>query len=157
MRKEAEIKINKLEKEFGHKGLRLTLPRKAILEALSNTDKHLSVEDIYFNVHKNYPKIGMATIYRTLDLLISWGIVHKFDFGDNKARYELIDDPKGLGHHHHLICTSCKKIIDYTDFIDDEILFLNKTEAALSRKHNFVINNHIIEFYGLCENCQNNN
>ena len=154
MKKDTKQRIQELEREFAKKGYRLTLPRRAILESLSSTTKHLSVEDIYFTVHKKNPQIGMATIYRTLDLLISWGVVHKFDFGDSKARYELINDPKGLGHHHHLICTNCKKIIDYNDFIDDEIMFLNKTEAALSKRHNFIINNHIIEFYGLCEKCQ---
>ncbi len=139
---------------FREKGHRLTTPRKAILSILSNTMEHPSVEEIYFEVHKSYPSIGITTVYRTLDLLASWGVVHKFDFGEGKARYELIEHPKGLGHHHHLICIDCKKIINYTDLIDQEIELITKLEKRLSKKHNFKIQNHIIEFYGACKNCK---
>lgn len=143
-----------LFKNFREKGHRLTTPRKAILSILSNTEEHPSVEEIYFEAHKNYPSIGITTVYRTLDLLVSWGVVHKFDFGEGKSRYELIGHPKGLGHHHHLICRDCKKIINYTDLIDQEIELITKLEKRLSKKYNFKIQNHIIEFYGVCNNCK---
>ncbi len=145
--------ISDLVKNFKDKGFRLTAPRKAILDLLVNTNEHPSVEEIYFDVHKSYPSIGITTVYRTLDLLVSWGLVHKFDFGEGKARYELIEHPKGIGHHHHLICTSCKKIINYTDFIDKEFNYIPKVEKRLSKKYNFKIQNHLIEFYGVCDNC----
>lgn len=139
---------------FKIKGLRLTTPRKIILDILSKTEEHPSAEEIYLKVHKNYPNIGLTTVYRTLELLISWGVVHKFDFGEGKSRYELIDHPDGLGHHHHLICSVCKKIINYTDFVDEELKLITKLEERLSKKHNFAINNHVIEFYGYCNDCK---
>ena len=135
-------------------GYRLTVPRQAILDVLSKTSKHLSAEDIYLAVHKIYPAIGLTTVYRTLELLVQTGMVFKFDFGDRRARYELSEGPKSIGHHHHLVCTMCGRIIDYTDFIDEEIELLKKTEKGLSKKYNFKITNHLIQFYGLCEECQ---
>jgi len=137
----------------GH-GYRMTVPREAILSLLSTTYKHLSAEDIYIALHKSYPNIGLTTIYRTLELLIKMGFVLKFDFGDGRARYELSQGPKGMRHHHHLVCTNCGRVIDYTDFIDEEVELLNQTEKGLSKKYNFDITNHLIQFYGLCEDCR---
>ncbi len=135
-------------------GYRITVPREAILDVLSKTSEHLSAEDIYLAVHKVYPNIGLTTIYRTLELLVHIGLVFKFDFGDGRARYELAEGPKGKRHHHHLVCTNCGRVIDYTDFIDEEIELLGQTEKGLAQKFNFKITNHVIQFYGLCEQCQ---
>lgn len=134
-------------------GYRLTLGRKAILDLLSQEDGHLSAEDIYMKVHEQYPNIGLTTIYRTLDVLTDLGMVYKFDFGDGRARYERAEGPKGPHHHHHLICTECNKVIDYTDFIDEEVELLNQTEKGLGQKYRFKITNHLIQFYGVCEQC----
>jgi Fur family transcriptional regulator, ferric uptake regulator len=136
-------------------GYRITAGREAILDVLSKSDKHLSAEDIYMKVHPKCPNIGLTTIYRTLDVLVHLGLVFKFDFGDKRARYELAEGPKGARHHHHLICTKCRRIIDYTDFIDEEVELLNQTEKGLSKKYNFKITNHLIQFYGVCSNCAN--
>jgi len=135
-------------------GYRLTVPRQAILNVLSMTSKHLSAEDVYLAVHKVYPAIGLTTVYRTLELLVQGGMVFKFDFGDGKARYELCEGPGGIGHHHHLVCTGCGRIVDYKDFIDEEVDLLKRTEKGLSKKYNFKITNHLIQFYGLCDKCK---
>ena len=135
-------------------GYRVTVPRESILTVLSSTSKHLSAEDVYMAVHKIQPNIGLTTVYRTLELLVHMGLVFKFDFGDGRARYELSQGPKGTRHHHHLVCTSCGRVIDYTDFIDDEIELLGRTEKGLSDKFNFKITNHLIQFYGLCDECR---
>lgn len=135
-------------------GYRLTVPRQVILEVLNRTEKHLSTEDVYLQVKKIYPNIGLTTVYRTLELLVQLGLIFKFDFGDGRARYELSEGPKGTRHHHHLVCTDCGRVIDYTDFIDDEIELLNQTEKGLSKKFNFKITNHLIQFYGLCDKCK---
>jgi len=84
-------------------------------------------------------------------------IVQKFDFGDGKARYELITGKEKETHHHHLLCTGCKKIINYTDFVEEEKVLIEKTEQALSKKYRFDIKSHIIHFYGLCEECRSQN
>ena len=139
---------------FKSYGYKLTAPRHAVLNVLSQTSDHLSAEDVYFEIHKVYPNIGLTTIYRTLELLVKMGLASKFDFGDGRARYELSDGPKGTRHHHHLVCTSCGRIIDYTDYIKEEMELLKRTEESLSQKFNFRITNHIIQFYGLCHKCR---
>jgi len=68
-------------------------------------------------------------------------------------RYELARSPKEDHHHHHLVCTSCAKIIDYADYVDEELKLLRKTEIELSRKYDFNITSHIVQFYGICRGC----
>ena len=136
-------------------GYRLTVPRQAIVDVLSKTTEHLSAEDIYIAVHKANPSVGLTTVYRTLELLVQMGLIFKFDFGDGRARYELIEGPRSIGHHHHLVCTVCGRIVDYMDFIDEEIELLKQTEKGLSKKYKFKITSHLIQFYGQCDACQN--
>ena len=128
--------------------------REAILEVLTDADKHLSAEEIYKEVRTRCPAVGLTTVYRTLEILVAMGIVFKFDFGDGRARYELTEGSQRGTHHHHLICTRCKRVIDYTDFIDDELAFLRKAEKGLSDKYRFTITNHQLSFYGLCDRCR---
>lgn len=133
-------------------GYRLTIPRQAILDVLSRSKKHLSAEDIYLSVHKIYPAVGLTTVYRTLDLLAEMGLVFKFDFGDGRSRYEMIEGTKK--HHHHLVCTNCGRIIDYSDFIEEEVKLFNQVEDVLSKKHNFEITAHHVQFLGRCSKCK---
>jgi Fur family ferric uptake transcriptional regulator len=134
---------------------RWTGPREAILQLLSRTTKHMSAKEIYATLHKFYPGIGLTTVYRTLDLLARMGLIHKFSIGDGHNRYEFISDDTSK-HHHHLICTHCGKIINYSEFLDEELALVKKTEKRLAKKYNFRIEDHNIEFLGFCEDCQKN-
>ncbi len=142
-------------RQFKGQGYRLTMPRKAIFEVLSKTSKHLSAEDVYWAVHKKYSTIGLTTVYRTLELLYRMGIVVKFAFGDGRSRYELASGPDVKRHHHHLVCTNCGRIIDYSELIKEETRISRELEKILSNKYNFKIESHQISFFGLCEKCQN--
>ncbi len=132
---------------------RLTKPRQAILDTLDYANKHMSAEEIHRSALKAYHKIGLATIYRNLELLVRIGIVWKFDAGDNRTRYEIAKHPDE-SHHHHLICKKCNTIIDYSDSIDNEKDFIRMREKNLSGRYNFKIENHCIDFYGLCCKCR---
>ncbi len=144
-----------LQKKLTDSGFRLTKPRRSILKTLSRTREHLSAEDIYREVSRDYPAIGLTTVYRTLELFVRMGMVQKYEFGDGRSRYEIVvDTPRVDEHHHHLICTKCHRVIDYTDFIEQEKDLLKETEEGLSRLYNFEIRSHTIAFYGLCENCR---
>jgi Fur family transcriptional regulator, ferric uptake regulator len=134
-------------------GYRITAGREAILNFLAKSDKHVSAEDIYMAIHPANPNVGLTTIYRTLDILVNMSLVYRFDFGDGRSRYELAEGSKGAHHHHHLVCTNCSRVIDYTDFINEEIKLLQETEKGLSKNYGFKITNHLIQFYGLCELC----
>jgi len=137
---------------FRQCGYRLTVPRRVIMDVLSSTDKHLSAEEVYMRVHEIYPHVGLTTVYRTLELLTKMGFVHKHDFGDGRARYEIAGTDEE--HHHHLICIKCRRVINYSEFIEEELEFLRRAEKGLSKKYNFDIKDHVIQFYGLCEKCK---
>ena len=139
---------------FRGSGYRITVGREAILDTFTRADRHLSAEDIYMKVRAIYSAVGLTTVYRTLEILVGLGLVLKFDFGDGRARYELAEGSARRAHHHHLICSECKRVIDYTDFIDEEIELLHRTERGLSEKYGFTITNHLIQFYGLCDKCK---
>ncbi|MBN3038246.1 MAG: transcriptional repressor [Candidatus Omnitrophica bacterium] len=134
------------------RGCRITKPRQAILNILQETRKHLTAQTIYFAAQSIYPDVGLASIYRNLELFTDIGLVLKYDFGENQARYELAQGPQSV-HHHHLICKNCNKIVDYSEAIDDEKEFLRRREKNLSRKYGFKIESHFIDFVGLCEKC----
>ena len=134
-------------------GYRMTTGREAILNVMALSAEHLSAEDIYIRVHEQKPSIGLTTIYRTLELLVSIGMVAKFDFGDGRARFELLQGPKCVKYHHHLVCTGCGRIIEYSDFIAEEISILESIQAKLSKKYDFVITNHLVQYCGLCSKC----
>lgn len=138
---------------FQKHGWRITPGREIVMDILHNTKEHISATDIYLKAHAVNPAIGLTTVYRTLDMLERSGIVQKFDFGDGMARYELINNPGAKDHHHHLICLNCKKIIDYTEYMESEVEFLEKTQKKLSDKYKFNITGHMINFYGLCKQC----
>ena len=132
---------------------RWTVPREAILELLSKSSQHISAKEIYASLYKSYPGIGLTTVYRTLDLLARMGLITKLILGDGQNRYEFKSKEKGE-HHHHLICTKCGEIIDYSEFLDEELSFVKKTEDRLAKKYNFIIQDHNIEFFGTCQKCR---
>ena len=113
----------------------------------------MSAEQIYNEASKISFNVGLSTIYRNLELLVRIGLVWKFDAGDNKARYEIAKRPDE-NHHHHLICKKCNSIIDYSASVDNEKDFIKMREKNLSNKYNFKIENHCIDFFGLCYKCR---
>ena len=132
---------------------RWTVPREAILEFLSRSSKHMSVKEIYASLYKSYPGMGLTTVYRTLELLARMGLINKLTLGDGQSRYEFKSGEKEE-HHHHLICTECGEIINYTEFLDEELELVRKTEERLAKKYNFKILDHNIEFLGTCKKCK---
>jgi Fur family transcriptional regulator, ferric uptake regulator len=135
------------------RGLRITTPRKVILTELNASPQFVSAEEIYLNIHKKHPKIGLATVYRTLTLLAQIGIVTKFEFGDGKARYELADIDTESKHHHVLVCEKCYAVTKYSDFSVKEKKNFDQLESTLAERFNFSIQRHVVHYYGLCLSC----
>jgi Fur family ferric uptake transcriptional regulator len=131
----------------------MTASREAILNILAQSTEHLSAEDIYIKVHTKKPSIGLTTVYRTLELLVRIGMVAKFDFGDGRARFELLQGPTSVKYHHHLVCMGCGRIIEYSDFINDELSVLELIQGKLAKKYDFIITNHLVQYCGLCAKC----
>lgn len=131
----------------------MTAPRQAIYQELSGSPGHLSADEIFLRLRGRMPGIGLATVYRNLELLKSGGHIRSIDAGDGKARYELHQASGGPGHHHHLICRRCGQVIDYMDFEEDELALVRRLEDHLSRKYKYQISEHDITFYGTCQRC----
>lgn len=126
------------------RGYRLTGQRRLITETFFRADGHHSAEEIYLRVKGENPRIGYATVYRTLKLLREAGLATGMTL-DGCARYE---SPSHKGHHDHLICKSCGEIVE---FENDQIERLQKQVA---RKHGFTVTDHRMELYGSCGSCR---
>lgn len=129
-----------------HNNLKFTKQREAILKTLYNNDEHFSPESLYMLIKENYPElgVGIATVYRTLNLLEDSGMVTSLSFGSSGKKYELGNKP----HHDHMICKSCGKIIE---FEDDEI---EQKQLEIASKYGFKLTGHIMQLYGVCKDCQ---
>lgn len=127
---------------------KLTPRREHILRVLlENMDKHLSAEEVYNLVKIKAPDVGLATVYRTLELFMDFDIIHGMDFGDGRKRYEFGSLGSDGHHHHHLICTRCGRIIE----VDEDLL--DDLEKRVGRDHNFKVENHQLKIFGVCGEC----
>ncbi len=144
-------KINELKENLKNKGYKLTPQRRAILNSIMNSeDRHLTAEEIYDLVKVDCPEIGLATVYRTVQLLEELGVVSKLDLDDGCSRYELVME--GEEHqHHHLICNGCGKVIEVEGDLLDEL------EKNIENNYSFKILDHSLKFYGICEECKKEN
>ncbi|HAR85867.1 MULTISPECIES: Fur family transcriptional regulator [Clostridium] len=140
-------KIENLKLILKEKGYKLTPQRRSILdEIIKNEGSHLTTEEIYDLVKVNCPEIGLATVYRTVQLLEEMGVLYKLDLDDGCSRYELCDEDESH-QHHHLICQNCGKVIEVEGDLLEEL------EQGIEKKYNFKIKNHSLKFYGICDNC----
>ncbi len=129
------------------KGLKSTRQREIILDEFLHCATHPSTEEFYLGLREKNPRIGYATVYRTLKLFAECGIAAARNFGDGQTRYESTTTEE---HHDHLICRGCGAILE---FEDDRI---ERLQSEVARKHGFVIEKHRLELYGLCGNCAGN-
>jgi len=134
-----------LQRHLQQRGLKQTRQRSLIVSTFLEAGGHLDVDQLLARVRAVDPKVSAATVYRTMKLLTELGIAHAQRFGDGHTRYESAVDRV---HHDHLICESCGKIIE---FENDRIESL---QAAVARKHGFIVQHHKLELYGLCRECQ---
>lgn len=142
-----EEKVKDLLRE---KGLKVTSQRLMVLNILSiHGDEHLTVEEIYDLAKEESPEIGLATIYRTVQVLLELHVIEKVTFDDGFARYELNGEETGSGHrHHHAICTQCGKVYSLeTDLLDT-------LEKQVFESLGFEVTDHEVKLYGLCSACR---
>ncbi len=139
-------------KASGYKG-RWSRARDLVLDFLSHHKGHFSAKDIYTSLHHQFPRLGLATVYRTLELLTHIGFLTRLITADGQNRYEF-KPPLPENHHHHLICLRCGQIWDTTDFVQEEVDLVHKMEKAIREKHRFLIADHQMAFYGFCPHCQ---
>lgn len=136
---------NKIMSLLRQRGYKLTPQRRQVINAIALSYEHLTPAAIYQKVQEQYPGVGRVTIYRTLDMLADLGLICEVHAEGNCHSYLL---RRPAEHHHHLICSDCGAVVDFTD------CDLNELEHKLSQKTGFDIGGHLLEFSGRCPNCQ---
>lgn len=128
-------------------GYKNTVQRDEMFLALQkNAGEHLSPEELFDVLKAEGRHIGIATIYRTLQIFDSLDIVHKLDFDGGAYRYEIVDE-KESHHHHHLICEKCDRVTEvHLDLLDS-------LEEVVENEYNFRITDHRVKIFGICEAC----
>lgn len=143
-----EATFKRLLKE---KGLKMTSQRENVLDVLqANKSRHLTAEEIYLKVKEISPDIGLATVYRTIQLLSDLKLIDTLNLNDGFIRYEIgkwDESGETRHHHHHLICEKCGKVIEAEDDLLDLI------EETCQQKYKFKVKDHVVKFYGICSDC----
>ena len=127
------------------RGLRSTEQRRLIIDTLFTAREHVTIDRLLEQVRATDPRVGYATVYRTLKLLTESGVAQEHHFGDGHTRYELADSE---AHHDHLICVECGSI---TEFEEPAVEAL---QDRIATRHGFEIRAHKHELYGVCAVCQ---
>lgn len=136
--------VDKFSDYLSEQKLKSTRQRDEILKAFVEAGRHMSLEELHARVKKGNPRIGFATVYRTMKLLAKAGIAEERHFEDGFTRYEY----RGTeGHHDHLICTNCGRIIEF------ENKRIEQLQQEVARKNRFIVKSHKLELYGLCDRC----
>lgn len=139
-------RLEEMTRKLRDEGYKITPQRLAILEVLSISEGHLTVEKVYEKVRFNFPTTSLATVYKNVTILKDLGQVLELGFSDDRNRY----DGNKPYPHPHLICKKCKKIID------PDIEKLKDISEDLTRQTGFQIINHRLDFIGICPDCQKN-
>jgi Fur family transcriptional regulator, ferric uptake regulator len=134
----------KIESELRQRGFKVTPQRRTIIREIIDSKEHQTPNAIYEKVRREHPSIGLVTIYRTLEMLAELGLICEMHAGGSCRSY-LMRRP--AEHHHHLICSDCGKVVDFTD------CGLEELEKRISKESHFKINGHLLEFLGQCRKC----
>lgn len=126
-------------------GLKITLPRRKILEILESAqDHHMSAEDIYKQLSLGDEEIGLATVYRVLTQFEEAGLVVKHHFEGGQSVYELDHGE----HHDHLVCLKCGRVEEFMDAM------IEGRQEEIAKQAGFTMTDHSLTIYGICTACQ---
>ena len=138
------LKTKSIVSTLKEQGYRLTPQRLMVLTAIENSSNHISAEEIYAQVVAKYPHVNISTVYRTLELLKKLELVTETDLGGGRVRYH----PINKGHHHHLVCECCNRIID----LDESLLA--SLRNRLRGDYDFDADLKHLAIFGRCADCK---
>ncbi len=126
-------------------GYKLTNARLTVLLVIEESSGHITSTEILEKVSSIDSRIGRASVFRTLDLLTRLGIIRPTYISSNiTPSYVMLPD----GHHHHIVCINCNRTIEFHD------CGLDAMKTELERRLDVKLSGHLLEFYGLCQDCQ---
>lgn len=144
--------LHRIYRRLAEGEYKVTPQRQIILKALMERAQgggeanHLSADQVHAIVRQSNPEVGLATVYRTLDLLVELGILQKVNFGDGRSRYEFTE--ARARHHHHLVCVQCGRVVEFTDEL------LRSLDSVIEDQLGFRILDQELTFYGYCRECR---
>lgn len=139
--------LSLIEAKLHQAGLKLTPQRKATVQTLlKNHSRHFSAEELFTLVKEDEPEIGLATVYRTLEVLAELKIVDRVTFEDGMIRYDLRTSDNGH-FHHHLLCQKCGRVQE----IHEDLLL--DIEKQVYERFGFKVLDHRLTFMGICQDC----
>ena len=142
---EYDVLLESFKKILKESGLKYTRQREIVLNILYHSDTHFTPESLYMEIKRKEPNlnVGIATVYRTLNLLEESEMVTSISFGAAGKKFELANKP----HHDHLICKNCGKIVEFENSI------VERQQALIAKEHKFKLTGHLMQLYGICETC----
>ena len=140
-----KLTANRIAGILRQQGHKLTPQRHAILKVMAASRRHQTPAAIFRQALAQHPRVGLATVYRTLDVLTRLRLVCEMRTSSGPPSY-LMRRP--AEHHHHLVCSGCGRVVDFTDCA------LGSLEADLCHRTGFMIENHYLEFQGRCPDCR---
>lgn len=142
---EYDALLERFKRVLRDNGLKYTKQREVLLQTLYNNSEHFTPEQLYLYIKERYPglNVGIATVYRSLNLLEESGMVTSISFGAQGKKFELANKP----HHDHMICRQCGVIVEFEDQI------IEKRQLAIAKEHGFKLTGHIMQLYGVCSEC----
>lgn len=144
------VTSEELKKILKERELKVTTQRVLVLTALAESQgSHLTVEEIYDLVKTENPEIGLATVYRTIQLFYELHLVDRINLDDGFVRYEIgdIGNHNAKHHHHHLICLGCGKVISFEEDLLEDL------EKKIAGTTGFSVVDHEVKLYGYCKEC----
>ncbi len=141
------VKIEKIfEQYLKDNNFRRTQERFTILREIYSRTDHFDTEELYIFMKNQDYRVSRATVYNTLELLVNCNLIKKHQFGKNLALYER---SYGFKQHDHVICTKCGKVVEFCDPRVQQI------KTMVGEMMNFQIDDHALNLYGVCADCQN--
>jgi Fur family ferric uptake transcriptional regulator len=140
----ADDRFARFKDHLRRQRLKSTAQRDTIAKVFLDIQRHISVEELYLEVKRRNPRIGYATVYRTIKLLTECGLADERHFRDGEARYESAQK----SHHDHLICESCGRIVEF------EEARIEALQQEIAKRLGFRFTGHKMELYGFCRDCQ---
>ncbi len=125
-------------------GFRITPQREMIVQAIAHQGKHINADEVFALIQERTHSVNIATVYRTLDLLVEQGLASRIDLGEGRVIYA----PNQHGTHMHLVCRQCGQVLD----ADQELLSV--LDQQLQSGYQFAADLHHISVLGLCNDCQ---
>ena len=143
MSKGREVEGRSIRGLFREKGIVFTTQRELVLRAVLDAGKHIDAEELHRRLAGSRKRVGLATVYRTLQLLRDCGLVAESQFGERRHRYEQAEGR----HHDHLVCLACGQVSEFEEPAIEQL------QERVARNHGFTVLSHRLELYGYCRAC----